>query len=71
MEPDQGRAVAALGRRPLMFERSHTYQSDALPECHQLMLENRHPCGNMAVLVNAVQPGSGAASSAAGNVVRA
>jgi crotonyl-CoA carboxylase/reductase len=40
---------------------SGTYTFDDIPECHQLMLENRHPYGNMAVLVNAVQPGLGRA----------
>ena len=39
---------------------SHTYAYDDIPECHQLMLENKHPYGNMAVLVNARQPGQGA-----------
>ena len=37
-----------------------TYVFDDIPECHQLMLENKHPYGNMAVLVNARQPGQGA-----------
>ena len=39
---------------------SHTYAFDDIPECHQLMLENKHPYGNMAVMVNARQPGQGA-----------
>jgi crotonyl-CoA carboxylase/reductase len=26
-------------------------------ECHQLMRDNRHPSGNMAILVNAPRPG--------------
>jgi crotonyl-CoA carboxylase/reductase len=39
---------------------SQTYRFDELPECHQLMLDNKHPYGNMAVLVNARQPGQGA-----------
>jgi crotonyl-CoA carboxylase/reductase len=39
---------------------SHTYAFDDIPECHQLMLENKHPFGNMGVLVNAIQPGTGA-----------
>jgi len=30
-----------------------------LGEAHQLMLENRHPAGNMAVLVNATETGQG------------
>jgi crotonyl-CoA carboxylase/reductase len=41
---------------------SQTYAYDELPECHQLMLENRHPYGNMAVLVNAPKAGLGASS---------
>src|SRR5207249_7205098 len=36
---------------------SKTYAFDDIPECHQLMLENNHPYGNMAVLVNARTPG--------------
>ena len=39
---------------------SRTYGFDEIPECHQLMLENKHPYGNMAVLVNARKPGQGA-----------
>jgi len=39
---------------------SQTYGFDDLPECHQLMLENKHPYGNMAVLVNARTSGLGA-----------
>ena len=39
---------------------SKTYAFDDIPECHQLMLENKHPYGNMAVLVNARKPGQGA-----------
>jgi len=38
---------------------SHTYRFDQIPECHQLMLENKHPHGNMAVLVNATREGEG------------
>jgi crotonyl-CoA carboxylase/reductase len=38
---------------------SATYRFDDLPECHQMMLENRHPHGNMGVLVNASAPGLG------------
>jgi crotonyl-CoA carboxylase/reductase len=40
---------------------SGTYAFDELPECHQLMLDNKHPYGNMAVLVNAPKAGLGAA----------
>src|SRR5499426_347221 len=39
---------------------SKTYRFDDIPECHQLMLDNRHPYGNMAVLVNATHTGLGA-----------
>ena len=39
---------------------SKTFAFDELGEAHQLMLENRHPAGNMAVLVNATQTGQGA-----------
>src|SRR5262249_38207208 len=37
---------------------SQTYRFDQIPECHQLMLENKHPHGNMAVLVNAPAEGT-------------
>ena len=39
---------------------SQTYGFDDIPECHQLMLENKHPYGNMGVLVNSPKPGLGA-----------
>ena len=39
---------------------SKTYAFDDIPACHQLMLENKHPYGNMGVLVNARKPGQGA-----------
>ncbi|MFQ5985043.1 MAG: crotonyl-CoA carboxylase/reductase [Alphaproteobacteria bacterium] len=38
---------------------SRTFSFDEIGEAHQLMLENRHPCGNMAALVNATEPGQG------------
>src|SRR5436309_420148 len=38
---------------------SKTYDFDDIPACHQLMLDNKHAYGNMAVLVNARQPGQG------------
>jgi crotonyl-CoA carboxylase/reductase len=38
---------------------SHTYAFDDIPECHQLMLDNKHPFGNMGVLVNAARRGLG------------
>jgi crotonyl-CoA carboxylase/reductase len=43
-----GKVDPCLGR---VFDFSET------GECHQLMRENRHPSGNMAILVNARQPG--------------
>jgi crotonyl-CoA carboxylase/reductase len=69
---EQAAAVTALvagGRMDPCL--SHTYQFDELPECHQLMLENKHPYGNMAVLVNAVQTGMGASPAAQAEVLRA
>jgi crotonyl-CoA carboxylase/reductase len=36
---------------------SQTFGFDEIPHVHQLMYENRHPHGNMAVLVNATKPG--------------
>ncbi len=38
---------------------SATHGFDDIPECHQLMLENKHPSGNMSVLVNAARAGLG------------
>lgn len=32
---------------------SRTFAFDALPEAHQLMYDNKHPLGNMSVLVGA------------------
>jgi crotonyl-CoA carboxylase/reductase len=49
---------------------SHTYGFDDIPECHQLMLENKHPYGNMAVLVNATCAGTGASTAPRREVVR-
>jgi crotonyl-CoA carboxylase/reductase len=39
---------------------SRTFRFDEIPDAHQLMFENKHPLGNMAVLVGADRPGSGA-----------
>jgi crotonyl-CoA carboxylase/reductase len=36
---------------------SQTFRFDQTAECHQLMRENKHPNGNMAILVNAPRPG--------------
>lgn len=36
---------------------SRVFTFDAIPEAHQLMLENRHPVGNMVALVGAHQEG--------------
>jgi crotonyl-CoA carboxylase/reductase len=38
---------------------SRTFKYDELPEAHQLMYENRHPHGNMSILVGAVELGTG------------
>ena len=45
---------------------SQTYGFDDIPQCHQLMLDNKHPYGNMGVLVNAPKPGLGAVLIARG-----
>jgi crotonyl-CoA carboxylase/reductase len=50
---------------------SRTYDFDQIPECHQLMLDNRHPPGNMGVLVNAREPGTGARARAGQQVAQA
>ena len=39
---------------------SKTYKFDEIGDVHQLMLENKHPYGNMACLVNATKEGEGA-----------
>ena len=39
---------------------SKTFGFDEIGEAHQLMLDNKHPYGNMACLVNATEPGQGA-----------
>ena len=39
---------------------SETYQFDQIGEAHQLMRDNKHPYGNMACLVNAIERGQGA-----------
>src|SRR5262249_5146542 len=44
---DEGRVDPCLSR---------TYGFDDIPACHQLMLDNKHPHGNIAVLVNAERP---------------
>lgn len=36
---------------------SRTFEFAGTGDCHQLMRENRHPNGNMAILVNAKRPG--------------
>jgi len=36
---------------------SRTFGFDGTGECHQLMRDNKHPSGNMAILVNAPRPG--------------
>ncbi|MCC6157495.1 MAG: crotonyl-CoA carboxylase/reductase [Deltaproteobacteria bacterium] len=41
---------------------SRTFTWDQLAECHQLMYENKHPHGNMAILVGASELGKGATS---------
>ncbi len=41
---------------------SRTFKFDEIGEAHQLMLENKHPYGNMACLVNATKEGEGASA---------
>jgi crotonyl-CoA carboxylase/reductase len=41
--------------RPLPF--AHIHASTRPGDCHQLMYENRHPDGNMAILVGAPREG--------------
>jgi crotonyl-CoA carboxylase/reductase len=49
---------------------SNTYRFDQLPEAHQLMYENRHPHGNMAVLVGARELGAGISATGLGRPSR-
>jgi crotonyl-CoA carboxylase/reductase len=42
---------------------SKTFQFAELPQAHQLMYENRHPHGNMAILVGAQALGAGATAT--------
>jgi len=39
---------------------SRTFSCDELPLAHQLMLENKHPHGNMSILIGAKELGTGA-----------
>jgi crotonyl-CoA carboxylase/reductase len=41
---------------------SRTFTFDELPAAHQMILETKHPPGNMAVLVSAPEPGLGRAA---------
>lgn len=36
---------------------ARTFAFDGTAECHQLMRDNKHPSGNMAILVNSPRPG--------------
>jgi crotonyl-CoA carboxylase/reductase len=36
---------------------SRTFSFGGTGECHQLMRDNKHPSGNMAILVNSPRPG--------------
>jgi crotonyl-CoA carboxylase/reductase len=38
---------------------SRVFPWNELPDCHQLMYENKHPFGNMSILVGATEPGLG------------
>jgi crotonyl-CoA carboxylase/reductase len=37
---------------------SRTFRFDEIPQAHQLMYENRHPHGNMGILVGAPKVGT-------------
>ena len=55
--------VQAAGANELVIEGkmdpclSKVFPFDGTGECHQLMRDNKHPSGNMAILVNAPRPG--------------
>ncbi|MBZ0270880.1 crotonyl-CoA carboxylase/reductase [bacterium] len=58
---DQAIAVNRLVEQGLVDPcLSRTFTWDELPDCHQLMYENKHPHGNMAILVGASKSGAGA-----------
>ncbi len=42
---------------------SRTFRYEDLPESHQLMYENKHPHGNMSILVGATELGTGVSAS--------
>jgi crotonyl-CoA carboxylase/reductase len=42
---------------------SRTFSWEELPDAHQLMYENKHPHGNMAILVGAPETGTGATAA--------
>jgi len=54
------RVTELLERRQIAPALSRTFAFEELAEAHGLMEENRHPFGNMAVLVGAPRPGLGA-----------
>ncbi len=57
---EQARGVNDLVARGLVDPcLSRTFAFDHLPAAHQLMYENRHPHGNMAILVGAKATGTG------------
>jgi len=61
MNDEQAEAANALvAEKRIDPALSQVFPFDGIPEAHQLMYENRHPCGNMAVLVNAAGSGEGA-----------
>jgi crotonyl-CoA carboxylase/reductase len=55
---DQAKGINDLVDRGLVDPcLSRTFAFDGTAECHQLMRDNKHPSGNMAILVNAPRPG--------------
>lgn len=47
---------------------SQAFTYAQLPDAHQLMYENRHPHGNMAILINATEFGQGSATASVADV---
>jgi crotonyl-CoA carboxylase/reductase len=55
---DQAKGINDLVDRGLVDPcLSRTFAFDETAACHQLMRDNKHPSGNMAILVNAPRPG--------------
>ncbi len=62
VQSNQMNQLALRGQLTPCLSRAFSYQE--IPQAHQLMYENKHPHGNMAVLVGASDFGQGASATA-------